>query len=424
MSPDTPSTASPRRRRLLPPPAVLFAAVCLAVLSCPGCDDEDDGQGAQQGLPTSGAEPDFDPAQWDELVFPEGWTEWSADQRRQWLRTTDEGRRFYDSFRLRIHNNCYNYACNHKNEPDPTNPGRPLGPPAEPGRGGGYTPPHGWIARGEGCTEVPVDPSDPGRGLATEDITCAVVTAASLADGLRAIDCDDPCPAGAYKKALAVDPLTHDEKVDGECDIEQTDYHWLRQDSNGHWSSKPGEALPTDDAPGDPSGAGRGDDILDPRDAKARANYTEFCGCFCCGPSVTKAGLAPGTGRSPLLVALLGVTQPAAPSERVEGDVQLVRLVYSGRRNPRIAVTEPAEQAEIAKRLEGLPEIARPDWPILGERGFALYTEDVELIARYGFALVVVYDGAIEIGTTYYRDVHDLEAWSRARWAAGASPTP
>jgi hypothetical protein len=151
--------------------------------------------------------------------------------------------RSLDSAIVQRCNNCYNYACNKRTDTF-----------ARPGMAG-------------------------GRPFTA--FTCMDLTNAALADGLRAIDCDLACPAGSYKKALVLDP-----------DLPVRDYHWYRQDRDGTWSHKPGQAKATNvDA--------TQSRILDPRTADRRGppgsnlNYRTFCGCFCCSPQVVKAGTPP-----------------------------------------------------------------------------------------------------------------------------------
>jgi hypothetical protein len=92
-------------------------------------------------------------------------------------------------------------------------------------------------------------------------------------------NCDQPCPANTYKKALVVDSVD-DPGIPGD----DRDFHWYRQDDNQMWSHKPGSTKATNlDASGNP--------ILDPRTAdrsSGNIDYADFCGCFCCGGAVNK----------------------------------------------------------------------------------------------------------------------------------------
>ncbi len=93
------------------------------------------------------------------------------------------------------------------------------------------------------------------------------LTAAAVADGLSPILCDETCPEGTYKVALAVNSL-------------YVDYHWYRQDKKGCWSHKIGNTFVTNYA--------NGQVISDPRAPEARdftefgsENFDLFHGCFC-----------------------------------------------------------------------------------------------------------------------------------------------
>ena len=104
------------------------------------------------------------------------------------------------------------------------------------------------------------------------------------------------------------------------------------------------------------------------------------------------------------LVALLsiGCTRgaPMASSTKVELDV------FSGRVNPSWDL--PAKDAsELARRLAGLPSVARPPAePGLGYRGFVISSPD---------RIVRVYQGVVTVSengvTHHYRDVGQLESW-------------
>lgn len=118
------------------------------------------------------------------------------------------------------------------------------------------------------------------------------------------------CPYGTSKIALAVDP--------------NEDYHFWRQDSNGHWSGKPGSLFVTDkDASGrwihDPSLCDR-----DFTDENGELNYTEFCS-FYCVPRIHALFLKVGGKRY--------FIPPSEPSERK------AKLRYSSTRRYRAHTT-------------------------------------------------------------------------------------
>ncbi len=119
----------------------------------------------------------------------------------------------------------------------------------------------------------PPDPGDISRYPITEDVpTCASLSAAAIADGLREINRLGECSRGEYKVALAMGPI-----INPYPGGPYVDYHWYRQNSDGSWSHKPGGQQVTDvDA--------SGNKIVDPMfadRAHPEANYKEFCGYFC-----------------------------------------------------------------------------------------------------------------------------------------------
>ncbi len=132
----------------------------------------------QSGSPLTGAEPDFDPSLWN--------------KRRDFRET----------------HNCFSYAMNVF---DPKQVARCKGkktceaPFHQPGAAAGY-------------------------GRFTEDApkTCPNMLARIFGDNpnVSMTDFESACPPGASKIGLILD--------------ESDDYHFLRQDSNGYWSHKPG----------------------------------------------------------------------------------------------------------------------------------------------------------------------------------------
>lgn len=281
-------------------------------------------------------------------------------------------------------------------------------------------PPNGWCTVKNG-KEIPTKATDPNRSLCTADITCAVMKAAAKADGLKEQDCKKACPKGSYKKALVLDPLTQAEKGDLKSDIFQTDYHWLRQDSAGTWSHKPGTGPATDRAPGNLQGTGKGGKITDPQDTKARRKYTTFCGCFCCGPRVKKASLFPDGFLLALAEELFSQDQPAVAVS--DSGLVITAILFSGRTNPQWILTDPAALDTLAAMLENLPETNDPDWAILGEGGFLIHSEDIDLLAGYGLLPGTrIYEGIIRFGTAYYEDIHGLEQWLRQNWPDSERP--
>jgi hypothetical protein len=95
----------------------------------------------------------------------------------------------------------------------------------------------------------------------------------AIADGMNWTGKDSKPALGDYKVALLVKPATG-----GPDDGDVMDYHWVRQDSNGNWSHKPGETPVTNlDS--------RGKIITDP--SKADFGGYRFVGYF----DVPKGGI-------------------------------------------------------------------------------------------------------------------------------------
>jgi hypothetical protein len=95
----------------------------------------------------------------------------------------------------------------------------------------------------------------------------------------------------------------------------------------------------------------------------------------------------------------------------------MTELRFSGRPNPRWIIVEAGVLQELAGRLKDLAPTDKPDWPILGPRGFLLYTEDQFLLADYDlYPMLRVFQGVIEIGDKYFSDMHGLEQWIAQNW--------
>ncbi|MFF5647928.1 hypothetical protein ACFY8N_05670 [Streptomyces collinus] len=134
---------------------------------------------------------------------------------------------FWNHSGVQAYNNCYNYATNLQTNSF-----------AQPGR---------------------------AEGFKIEDMTCADITQAALADGLRRYcDCLDSSEYPRQHMALTVWP--------------GIDYHWYREQRGGIWGHKPGktEARKYDN---------KGNIVTDPETCD-RGDYADFCGYFYAGRSV------------------------------------------------------------------------------------------------------------------------------------------
>jgi len=133
-----------------------------------------------------------------------------------------------DAGLIQSHNNCYNYANNHRTDTF-----------AQPGRAAGA------IYAGFSCPDV---------------------LAAASADGIPRLPATGTCPDNRDKIALVVAP--------------GYDFHWYRLDSSGFWTHKPGGTDATNvDNSGNP--------ITNPETAN-RGLYTDFCGYFCACSDATE----------------------------------------------------------------------------------------------------------------------------------------
>jgi hypothetical protein len=129
-----------------------------------------------------------------------------------------------DGAQRQLHNNCYNYACNHRTDTFHLVPGG-----SQPGAAAGamYT-----------------------------SLTCASVRPAAIADGvIDSPGANNKCPPEGHLVALVIWP--------------GVDFHWYRKGRNGLWTHKPGSTPAT-------NLDNSAHLIVDPRSAD-RGGYTQFC---------------------------------------------------------------------------------------------------------------------------------------------------
>lgn len=122
---------------------------------------------------------------------------------------------------------------------------------------------------------------------------------------------------------------------------------------------------------------------------------------------MTKAsGLLP-----PFLVAGLSISLLLAwggqANIQAEGSnaVVVALLVFSGEEDPTWTITS-SKQQQLPEFLGNLPPVSAPNWPQFGCRGFQLFNPDPSLDFP---PLVRVFRGIIEIGGSYFADIHGLE---------------
>lgn len=210
-------------------------------------------------------------------------------------------------------NNCYNYACNIKNNSY-----------AQPGYASGIF-------------------------LNLSDYYCSgssgAVWNAAMADGLVPSEEGKGCGCSKcwHKVALAMNP--------------GGDFHWFRLDRDGMWSHKPGTGQATNlDSSSIP--------ISDPATAN-RGNYTDFCGYFCvCKSDITLAGPLVNNKRKTMnkdrkgMKVILQIFS-GRPDPEWELDENLAEIIL---------------QRLHTSRKSGKPEEV-PNMAILGYRGFRVVTD-------------------------------------------------
>jgi len=85
----------------------------------------------------------------------------------------------------------------------------------------------------------------------------------------------------------------------------------------------------------------------------------------------------------------------------------VAQLIFSGQPDPQWTIADPARQ-QLPSFLAGVPPVSPPNWPQFGCRGLQVLNPDPLLAFP---PLVRVFEGIIEIGNSYFADVHGLEAF-------------
>ena len=298
--------------------------------------------------------PDYDPDGWNDCPDPDGCPGTPPDHGGH-----QQGK-----------NNCYNYACNIRNDKF-----------AQPGAGG--NPPY-----------VPTA------------FTCDEYEKAAVADGLQRLGtgpkgCDGDCTgANCHKVALAIAPH---------------DFHWLRLDSNGRWSHKVGGSPATDE---DSSGS----KITNIRQADLKPY--KLCSCFCvckCHETITDWATAIKKLEEQIEALKKELKMDDAPSKAknkkragtaaTSGTRLEVTLdVFSGRTNP-TWIEAPSTAARLRQKLRDLPPADHVNTTRLGYRGFLLtfYRPRHSMPLRYR-----VFNGRVLTHhpggkLSYHSDAHGLE---------------
>lgn len=267
-------------------------------------------------------------------------------------------------------NNCYNFATGRRADPFRCDPDYPRFCTAQPGLGSGPD----YIAQSA--------------------ITCDAVTAYLLRDGLNSTSADGDC-GGKCKVALWVRP--------------GYDYHFIKQDSDGLWSHKPGLLLPTRlDANGLP--------ITDPANQlfdSGYGPYTEFCGYFCVPDEATI--------RRPTQEGGYALVDPF-PELGLPDTSFVAAQWWSGVENPVVAL-DSTQDAELSARLTDLPLAPDPGW------SFAEPIPDTYLFERRGVPGAILARAGIvalqdSVGAfSYFVDTQGLAGWAKGFFGLHPSST-
>ncbi|MEL8054962.1 MAG: hypothetical protein AAGK66_02315 [Pseudomonadota bacterium] len=171
-------------------------------------------------------------------------------------------------------NNCYNYATNQRNEPKPN---KPLPKTATPGNSAGIEP---------GLNQQFVLQTPSGILIGNYwTFTCKSIKIGCVSDGLSDPNADGNCAETCWKVAYYNLPPKPKSRppVTG-------DFHFVRQDSDGKWSHKPGKNIVTRYKYNPKTKRYDKDagEITDPEKDNVGDGY-EFCGYLCCCPDVEVA---------------------------------------------------------------------------------------------------------------------------------------
>ena len=166
-------------------------------------------------------------------------------------------------------NNCYSYAVNDLHKPEP---GKPVPGTAEPGAQHDIT----------AARIVDAEPSGNGYTLYS-DYTGEGVRTAAIADGLHALDKAGECRSPCWRVAYFIRHF-----LESPFAMSGTP-HFVREDSPGQWSHKPGSLPVTRNQYSPATRDYTGPPIGDPSKDNVGPKL-EFCGYLGCCPNTTVAG--------------------------------------------------------------------------------------------------------------------------------------
>jgi len=206
-------------------------------------------------------------------------------------------------------NNCYNYATDDLHKPEA---GKALPLVAEPGRTKD-------ISAGKPVDLVPDEVN--GGATVMFDFTCKGVKTAALDDGLKETDATGKCAATCWRVAYFIRPFKAGSSISGT-------YHFVREDSEGKWSHKPG-SYPATDKQYDPASQTYGGKPITNPETDNCGPELKFCGYLCCCAGQKVAMVAPKRAGSGATLAHAGRPDAlnAAMVEAGPGALAAARLV-------------------------------------------------------------------------------------------------
>jgi hypothetical protein len=109
---------------------------------------------------------------------------------------------------------------------------------------------------------------------------------------------------------------------------------------------------------------------------------------------------------------LAGCTVPTPEPPEVE----VSKMLYSGRSNPFILLSS-SDVSELPALFENLPPTSPPEWADYPFGGFLITHSSIEFWKEEGVPIISrAFQGVIEIGSSYFEDIHGLESWLTGRF--------
>jgi hypothetical protein len=109
---------------------------------------------------------------------------------------------------------------------------------------------------------------------------------------------------------------------------------------------------------------------------------------------------------------LAGCTVPAPEPPEVE----VSEMLYSGRSNPFMLLSS-SDVSLLPALFENLPPTSPPEWADYPFGGFLITHSSIEFWEEEGVPIISrAFQGVIEIGSSYFEDIHGLESWLTGRF--------